>query len=39
MIIGGIIAMLFILGLFMSMIASPPHAEEEGQADTATVTD
>ena len=38
MIVGGLIAMLFILGLFLSMISSSPRPDDEGQADTASVT-
>ena len=38
MIVGGLIAMLFILGLFLSMISSSPRPDDEGQADTAAVT-
>ncbi len=39
MIIGAIIAMLFIFGLFLSMIASPPHNEEDRKVDTVPVTE
>ena len=38
MVIGGIIAMLFIFGLFLSMLASPPRPDEEAEPDTAPVT-
>lgn len=38
MVIGGIIAMLFIFGLFLSMLASPPRQDEEAKPDTAPVT-
>lgn len=38
MIIGGLIAMLFILGLFLSMVSSSPRPDDEGPIDTAAVT-
>ncbi len=37
MVIGAIIAMLFIFGLFLSMLASPPRPEED-EPDSAPVT-
>ena len=38
MVIGAIIAMLFIFGLFLSMLASPPRPDEDAEPDSAPVT-
>ncbi len=38
MVIGGIIAMLFIFGLFLSMLASPPSPEPEVEPESLPVT-